>query len=120
MTNDAKAESRAKAKAFKEGVVSHLNQVAPVTARGMFGGYGLYCEGIMFALIAYETLYFKVDDTNLSRFTTAGMEPFTYDRNGKAMTMSYYQLPAAIYDDLSLLYDWVESSVAAARRSKRK
>lgn len=116
MTNDAKA----KAKAFKEGVVRHLNQVAPVTARGMFGGYGLYCEGLMFGLTAYETLYFKVDDTNRGRFTAAGMEPFTYDRNGKAMTMSYYQLPPAVYDDLSLLHDWVEASVAAARRSKRK
>ncbi|MEO1068774.1 MAG: TfoX/Sxy family protein [Cyanobacteria bacterium J06638_6] len=116
----ADAETKARAKAFKEEVVRHLNQVAPVTARGMFGGYGLYCEGLMFALIAYETLYFKVDTINQERFSAAGMGPFVYDRNGKTMTMSYYQLPAAVYDDLGELHDWVEASVAAARRAKRK
>jgi DNA transformation protein len=109
----------AEAKAFKDGVVNHLNQVAPVTARAMFGGYGLYCEGLMFALIADETLYFKVDAVNQSHFTEAGMGPFTYYRNGKAMAMSYYQLPPSLYSDLGLLHDWVEASVGAARRAKR-
>jgi DNA transformation protein and related proteins len=113
-------DSKAAARAFKTAVVSHLNQVAPVTARAMFGGYGLYCEGIMFALIAHETLYFKVDASNLERFTEAGMGPFVYDRNGQPVAMSYYQLPPAVYEDLDLLHSWVEASVAAARRGKRK
>ncbi len=54
-------------------MASYLNQVAPVSARAMFGGYGLYCEGIMFALIAHATLYFKVDADNQERFTETGM-----------------------------------------------
>ncbi|MBD1919181.1 MULTISPECIES: TfoX/Sxy family protein [Cyanophyceae] len=112
-------DSKAAASAFKTAVVSHLNQVAPVTARAMFGGYGLYCEGIMFALIAQATLYFKVDAGNQER-TEVGMGPFVYHRDGKAVTMSYYQLPPAVYDDLGLLHSWVEASVAAARRGKRK
>jgi DNA transformation protein and related proteins len=113
-------DSKAAARAFKTAVVSHLNQVAPVTARAMFGGYGLYCEGIMFALIAHETLYFKVDASNLERFTEAGMGPFVYDRNGQPVAMSYYQLPPAVYEDLDLLHSWVEAAIAAARRGKRK
>ncbi|MBE9159617.1 TfoX/Sxy family protein [Nodosilinea sp. LEGE 06152] len=107
------------AKAFKDAVVNHLNQVAPVTARAMFGGYGLYCEGTMFALIAHETLYLKVNATNQEHFTEAGMGPFTYDRNGKPATMSYYQLPTAVYDDLERLQEWIEVSVAIARQAKR-
>ncbi|PZV03391.1 MAG: Crp/Fnr family transcriptional regulator [Leptolyngbya sp.] len=113
-------DSKAAARAFKTAMVSHLNQVAPVTARAMFGGYGLYCEGIMFALIAYETLYFKADVGNQAQFTEAGMGPFVYDRNGKTVAMSYYQLPPAVYDDLDLLHRWVEAAIAAARRGKRK
>ena len=42
------------------------------------------------------------------------MGPFTYHRNGKAMAMSYYQLPPSLYSDLGLLHDWVEASVGAA------
>jgi DNA transformation protein len=116
---ETKAEARARAKAHKDEVVAYLNQVAPVTARGMFGGFGLYTEGVMFALIAYEVLYFKIDDENRGDYELAGMGPFTYTRNGKAMAMSYYQLPDKVYADLGLLYDWLEKSAAAARRGKR-
>ena len=48
----------------------------------------------------------------------AGMGPFTYHRNSKAMAMSYYKLHHSVYSDLGLLHDWVETSVGAARRAK--
>lgn len=105
---------------FVNHVVNHLNQVAPVTARSMFGGYGLYSEGIMFALIAYDTLFFKVDDGNLADYQTAGSEPFRYDRNGKPIEMSYYRLPDNVFEDLAKLANWLESAREAARRSKTK
>lgn len=117
---DPKADAKARAKAHKDDVVRYLNQVAPVTARGMFGGFGLYTEGIMFALIAYETLYFKVDDENRSDYESVGMGPFTYNRNGKETTMSYYRLPDEVYDDLGVLHEWLGKAAAAARRGKHK
>jgi DNA transformation protein len=118
--SESKTEAKARAKAHKDTVVSRLNQVAPVTARGMFGGFGLYTEGVMFALIAYEIVYFKVDDGNRGDYEKAGMGPFIYHRNGKVTTMSYYQLPDQVYGDAGLLHDWVEQAAAAARRTKRK
>lgn len=105
--------------AFKDKMVTVLNQVAPVTARSMFGGYGLYAEGIMFALIADTTLYFKVDSENQRDYEGAGMAPFTYVGKGKPMQMSYWQLPDAILADPEQLMTWVEKSLAAARRGKR-
>ncbi len=107
-------------KAFKDTVVAHLNQVAPVTARAMFGGYGIYAEGVMFALIAYEVLYFKVDEGNRADYEAVGMGPFIYSRDGKDMVMSYYQIPPDVYEDLGTLSDWVDRALAAARRGKRK
>ncbi|NJL48678.1 MAG: TfoX/Sxy family protein [Leptolyngbyaceae cyanobacterium SM2_5_2] len=107
-------------KAFKDAVVTYLNQVAPVTSRAMFGGYGLYLEGVMFALIAYEILYFKVDDGNRPDYEAVGMGPFIYSRDGKDMVMSYYQIPSTVYEDLATLDEWVEKALAAARRGKRK
>jgi DNA transformation protein len=105
---------------FLTNILNHLNQVAPVTARSMFGGYGLYSEGVMFALIAYDTLFFKVDDGNLADYQAAGSEPFRYDRNGKPIEMSYYRLPDDVFEDLEQLANWVESAREAARRSKMK
>jgi DNA transformation protein len=86
----------------------------------MFGGYGLYIEGVMMALIADETLYFKVDDSNRDDYIRAGMQPFTYDGKHKPIQMSYYQVPDAILDDLEQLILWIEKAHAAARRAKRK
>ena len=105
--------------AFKDRIVHQLNQVAPVAARAMFGGYGLYAEGVMFALIAYETLYFKVDDENRADYLESGMGPFLYERHGKPIQMSYYQLPETVLESPIELLSWVEKSQAAARRSKR-
>ncbi|NEQ49374.1 MAG: TfoX/Sxy family protein [Leptolyngbya sp. SIO3F4] len=105
--------------AFKERIVHHLKQVAPVTARSMFGGYGLYADGVMFALIAYETLYFKVDDENQDDYLKAGMGPFRYERHGKPVQMSYYQLPNKVLGNLEELLSWIEKAQAAARRSKK-
>ena len=107
-------------KAFCESVLQHLNQVAPVTARAMFGGYGLYTNGVMFALIAYDTLYFKVDDSNRDDFLALGMQPFTYDGKGKPIQMSYYQLPEKVWCNAEELLVWLEKSAAIARQAKTK
>ncbi|MEM7769170.1 MAG: TfoX/Sxy family protein [Cyanobacteria bacterium P01_A01_bin.37] len=106
--------------AYVDTIVQHLNQVAPVTARAMFGGYGLYAEGVMFALIAYDTLYFKVDDGNRQQYLDMGSEPFTYTGKGKPIQMSYYRLPENVSEDLEQLEIWVAASRYAARRSKAK
>ncbi len=113
------AKAKAAKQQFRDAVVSHLNQVAPVTARGMFGGYGLYIEGVMFALIAYETVYFKVDAENRADFEALGMSPFTYDGKGKPIQMSYYEIPPSIWQDLPTLADWVTKAHAAGRRAKK-
>jgi DNA transformation protein len=104
---------------FRDVVVTHLNRVAPVTARGLFGGYGVYSEGTMFALIADNTVYFKVDDGNRQDFIDLNMGPFTYEGKGKPIQMSYYQIPDEIWQDLPRLATWVETAIAAGRRAKQ-
>lgn len=105
--------------AFKERMIHQLNQVAPVNARSMFGGYGLYADGVMFALIADQTIYFKVDDENRADYIEAEMRPFLYKRHGKPIQMSYYQLPTKVLENLTDLLKWIEKAQAAARRSKK-
>lgn len=86
----------------------------------MFGGYGFYMDGVMFGLIAHDTLYFKVDDGNRAYFLDEGMKPFTYDGKRRPVEMSYYQIPPTVFDDPGELAEWAERSLAAAKRSRRK
>ena len=69
---------------FASFVVESLQPLGPVSARGMFGGYGIYLHGTMFALIASDQLYFKVDDGNRRAYEAAKLPHFTYNDKGNA------------------------------------
>ncbi len=73
----------------------------------------------MFALIADDVLYFKVDDQTLADFQEAGSEPFTYTRGGKDRQMSYYTAPDGTIEDAEAVYPWAERAIGAAKRNRK-
>lgn len=95
-----------------------LSAVGRVTVRRMFGGYGLYCDGTMFALIADDVLYLKVDDANRSEFERAGERPFVYESKGRRTVMSYYSAPDQALESHELAAPWSRSAYAAALRAR--
>ena len=106
-------------------LIDMLAPWARVSVRKMFGGFGVYRDGLMFALIADDTPYFKVDDTNQPDYEAAGSEPFTYEAKGKRVTLSYWQVPAEALDDEAALREWAAKAhdaavrAAAAKRSAK-
>jgi DNA transformation protein len=100
---------------YKAFVLEQLAVAGPVTARSMFGGVGLYCQGLFFALIDDDTLYLKVDDTTRADFERIGSEPFR-PFGGDSHVMQYYALPADLLEDRAALRPWVEHAIGAARR----
>lgn len=104
---------------FREFVLEQLSVVGPVRARGMFGGAGIYADNVMFALIAYDTLYLKVDSETEPAFAAVGSEPFVYEGKAKPVQMSYWQCPETAFDDPDAMTHWAQLGLAAARRSKR-
>jgi DNA transformation protein len=83
----------------------------------MFGGVGVYAGELFFALIADDTLYFKVDASTRPEFEARGMGPFRPfgDAGG---TMQYYQVPEDVLEDPEALRRWVEKALAVARQKK--
>jgi DNA transformation protein and related proteins len=104
---------------FRDFVLEQLGRIVPVTSRSMFGGVGIYSEGLFFALLDDDTVYFKVDDTNRSRFEHAGKGPFQPFGEG-SRPMQYFELPAELLEDPQNLLPWVESSLEVARRKRKK
>lgn len=88
--------------------------------RRMFGGHGIFCDGVMFALIADEVLYLKVDAETKAAFVEAGCEPFTYDKGGKPVEMSYMTVPDPATEDADELRPWAHLALAAANRAQAK
>lgn len=100
---------------FRDYVLDQLRAVAPVTAKAMFGGVGIYSRGLFFALIADDVLYFKVDATTRTAYEERGCKAFNPFGKG---TMGHYELPEDILEDTDELREWMRAAVAVARRKK--
>ncbi len=109
----------AKVNEFVTHVVDLLEALGPVSARRMFGGYGIYLDQLMFALVADDTLYLKLDDESRGEFEAAGLEAFRYTKKGKSYQMSYHEAPQDALEDAELLRDWARKAVDSAMRSAR-
>lgn len=105
---------------FRAYVLEQLGRgLGGVRAKAMFGGVGIYAGELFFALIADDTLYFKVDDSNRVDFETRGMGPFRpYGEDGEEM--GYYCVPEEVLEDHEELRVWAEKAILVARRAKAK
>jgi len=106
-------------------LLDHLtDQLAPLgDARGrpMFGGYGVYLNGSIIGIIAFDSFYLKVDDTNRPDFEAAGSSPFSYDtKSGTNTITGYWEVPADVLDDSDQLRAWALKSFAVSRRANAK
>lgn len=104
---------------YRASVENLLSAVVPITSRAMFGGVGIYGEGLFFALIAEDRLYFKVDDSNRDDFECAGMSPFfPFD---SPTPMHYWELPPGVLEKPQELKVWVDKALTvAAKKGKKK
>ena len=94
---------------FKEFVLDQLHLLERVDCRSMFGGHGLYCEGIFFGIIADGRVYFKTNTNSVSDYLDRGMKPF--QPNPKQTLKNYYEVPVEILEDEEQLAVWARTAV---------
>lgn len=93
-----------------------LAGIGPVSIRRMFGGAGVFADGIMFALVSDDTLYFKVDETTRADFEAEGMGAFTYaTKDGRNTLMSYWRAPERLFDEPDEMLAWARKALTIAR-----
>jgi DNA transformation protein len=100
-------------------VLDLLSAVRPVTARRMFGGVGYYADGLFFALLHNDTLFFRVDARSEPQYVAEGMQPFR-PMGARVRPMRYYTVPARLFDDEEALREWMDSALAVARTAAYK
>ena len=91
-----------------------------VSARRMFGGTGLFRDGLMFGLVHDDTLYFKVDEGNRADYEARGLPPFRYERKGKTIALGYRQAPEEALEDETVLVEWSRRAWEAALRGRKE
>lgn len=89
-----------------------------VTWKRMFGGLCFWHEGLAFALVIDDRLFFKVDEENGPAFDVRGLPRFSYTtKTGRTSVMSYARAPEEVFDDPDAFVEWARGAIAAARRA---
>jgi DNA transformation protein len=99
-------------------------QLAPlghITTRRMFSGAGLYCDGVIFALILRDAVHFKVDDANRAAYEAEGCKPFTYEARGRTVEVgAYWKVPERLFDEPDDMVEWARAALSAGQRAAVK
>jgi DNA transformation protein len=90
----------------------------PVDIRRMFGGVGVFVDGLMIALVTSDdVIYLKADGETVPAFEKEGLSPFSYaTKNGEHTLTSYWRMPDRLYDDPEELARWARDAHAVALR----
>jgi DNA transformation protein and related proteins len=102
-----------------EGLKALFEPFGSVTVKRMFGGSGIYAEGMCFAIEADGEVFLKTDALSRADFSAADSAPFTYVATGKSRPTSYWRLPTAAHEDHDELRRWAGMGLEAARRAAR-
>lgn len=101
----------AKPSAFASHVEELLTSVRGVTVKRMFGGFGVFYDSRMFALIDNDVLYFKTDETNRAEFTARQLPNWQY----KASPSNYFRAPEECLDEPDEMALWAKKSIAVTQ-----
>ena len=101
-------------------LIEHLSDLfAPLgtlTARAMFGGHGLYLDGLLVGVLIEDAVYLKADAQTQADFEAAGCAPYVYAMGDKPLTLSYWSVPEAAMDSPQAMQPWARRAVEAALR----
>ncbi len=94
--------------------------LGPIRIRRMFGGKGVYHQGLIFALVVDDELLLKADEKTIPHFRAADCRQWTYEgRQGKPVAMPYWSVPGEAFDDPDVMTEWARRAFDAALRSQK-
>lgn len=86
--------------------------------RAMFGGYGVYQDERMVAIIFADVLYLKADSVTRAQFEARGLRPCQYHTRGETIIMQYFEAPPEVFEEVEAMRTWLQKAYGAAVRAK--
>lgn len=95
--------------------------LGPVTIRRMFGGKGIYHDGIIVALEIDGEVLLKADPRSVPDFEAAACSQWVYrGHKGRGPTaMPYWSVPPSAFDDPDEMAEWTRRAYEAALRTRK-
>lgn len=101
-------------------IITALSHLENITTRPMFGGHGVYKDGLIIGIIAEDDLYFKGSSEIETYYQSFGSVPFIYEGKHRPVKMSYWKVPNSVMQDSLLLTTWAEKAYIASRQAQFK
>jgi DNA transformation protein len=102
---------------FADFLHEQLAPLGRISLRRMFGKTGVFCDGVMLAMVSENTLYFRVDDQNRATFKEAeAFPPLNYAKKGQTIDLAFWRAPERLFDEPDELMAWARTALAAAHR----
>jgi len=119
------------ADSFHDFVRELWADLKPIEIKRMFGGAGVFRDGLMFAMVIDDALWLKVDDAFKKELKAEGSAPFIWEpktgpRVGEKIDLGYWRLPDAALDDPDDAVKWgrkalaIAQAKAASKKAKKK
>jgi DNA transformation protein len=107
-------------KQYLEFILEQLSALPALRPNRMFGGVGLYSDGVFFGLIDDDTLFFKTAESNIAPYRERGMPRFMPFPDRPDAVLGYHQVAADIIEDAEELVDWARQAVAVALSARAR
>lgn len=102
---------------FLDYVLDQLSSWEGVSVKRMFGGAALYREGLAFGMVAQNTVYLEVDDTNNNKYIQEGSSPLKPFKS-QATVLSFYNVPPEIFENSDKFIEWAKESLSIQKKKK--
>lgn len=102
---------------FVNYITELMQSIGPVRSKRMFGGHGLFLDGLMFALISDNVLYFKTDGASVDQFKSKALPAFSYFKQGKEFKIAYYQAPEEAMENTDEMNYWANQAFSVALKA---
>lgn len=106
-----------------------LSGVGSPVAKRMFGGWGIYIDGMSIAWIIdltpkgtgnNEKLYLKASDETRAQYEAVGCQRFIYEAKGVAKSVNYYTAPDEAMESPDAMLPWARLAFGCALQAKAK
>jgi DNA transformation protein and related proteins len=97
-----------------------FEQLGPIRSRSMFGGFGLFIDDTMFALVVHNSLHIRADEQTAVDFKQLGYQPYIYKKRGFPVTTKYFALPDQCWENIDSVMRLATAALASAKNEKDK
>lgn len=104
---------------YLEYLQEQLDWLPGLRVKRMFGGVGIYSDGLFFAIADDGMLYLKGDATSEAVYREGGAERFSYQAKGKTVHLNYWSVPADVLEEADTLHGWIRIALDTALRARK-